>query len=109
MKPPGKLYHAVKEPEINVTQAPQDGDVLLPHERDEAPDPEIRDGSETTGSREVIEQAARDIKRGLRDTDQHGIPSDVPGPGLDPETTPGADVPENGAPEAAKQRDGKRT
>lgn len=48
---------------------------------------------ETTGPREVIEQAARDISRGLRDTDLHGIPSNVPGPGPDPEHSPGADVP----------------
>ena len=108
MKPPGKLQHAVKEPEVNVTQAPEDGDVLLPHERDESPDPERQDGSEITGSREVIEQAARDIKRGLRDTDRHGIPSDVPVPGIDPKSTPGADVPEGGASDAARQRDGKR-
>lgn len=46
-----------------------------------------------TGPREVIEQAARDIKRGLRDTDLHGTPSNVPGPGPAPEHSPGADVP----------------
>lgn len=51
------------------------------------------DSQETTGPREVIEQAARDIKRGLRDTDLHGIPSNVPGPGPDPEHSPGAEVP----------------
>ncbi len=48
---------------------------------------------ETRGPREVIEQAARDIRRGLRDTDRHGIPSDVPGPGPDPEHSPGAELP----------------
>lgn len=65
----------------------------LPFERDETADPGNRVDPETPGLRDVIQQAARDIKQGLRDTDQHGIPSDVPGPGLDPEETPGADVP----------------
>ena len=55
--------------------------------------PEKAAEQEITGPREVIEQAARDIQRGLRDTDQHGIPSDVPGPGIAPERSPGADVP----------------
>ena len=53
-------------------------------------------GHETKGPRRVIEQAARDISRGLRDTDQHGTPSDVPGPGPAPEQSPGADVSEEG-------------
>ncbi|WP_265942511.1 hypothetical protein [Dechloromonas sp. A34] len=35
---------------------------------------------ESKGPRQVIEQAARDISRGLRDTDLHGTPSNVPGP-----------------------------
>lgn len=48
---------------------------------------------ETRGPRQVIEQAARDIRRGLRDTDLHGTPSNVPGPGPAPEQSPGAEVP----------------
>ena len=56
------------------------------------------------GPRQVIEQAARDIRRGLRDTDQHGIPSDVPGPGIPPERSPGAAVPEEGVDVAAYSR-----
>lgn len=32
------------------------------------------------GPRRVIQQAARDIARGLKDTDQHGTPTNVPGP-----------------------------
>ena len=64
----------------------------LPHERDQAPDPDA--GGESP--REITEQAARDIARGLRDTERKGTPSDVPGPGADPERTPGADVPPRG-------------
>lgn len=55
----------------------------------EAPEP-------SKGPRQVIEQAARDIGRGLRDTDLHGIPSNVPGPGPAPEHSPGAEVPPDG-------------
>jgi hypothetical protein len=49
-----------------------------------------------TGSRNLIKQAERDISRGLRDTDLHGVPSNVPGPGPAPEQTPGASVPPDG-------------
>lgn len=51
---------------------------------------------EASGPRQVIEQAARDISRGLRDTDLHGTPSNVPGPGPQPEHSPGAEVPPEG-------------
>lgn len=51
---------------------------------------------ESRGPRQVIEQAARDISRGLRDTDLHGTPSNVPGPGPSPEQSPGAEVPPDG-------------
>lgn len=51
---------------------------------------------ETKGPREVIEQAVRDISRGLRDTDLHGTPTNVPGPGPQPEKSPGAEVPPDG-------------
>jgi hypothetical protein len=49
----------------------------LPHERDEYPNPKNvkRRGS---GPRDLIRQAARDVDRGLRDTEARGIPSDVP-------------------------------
>lgn len=50
----------------------------------------------TRGPREIITQAARDISRGLRDTDLHGTPSNVPGPGAQPENSPGAEVPPDG-------------
>lgn len=70
----------------------------LPHERDEAPDPpeSTAGGSNPIGPRQVIEQAERDIRRGLRDTDRRGTPSDVPGPGVAPENSPGASVPDEG-------------
>lgn len=60
-----------------------------------ADEPPSRDG-ESTGPREVIEQAARDVNRGLLDTDLHGVPSNVPGPPRDPERSDGAAVPPGG-------------
>jgi hypothetical protein len=70
----------------------------LPHERDEAPDPPASTpgGPHDIGPRQVIEQAGSDIRRGLRDTERRGTPSDVPGPGAAPERSPGAAVPEEG-------------
>ena len=61
-----------------------------------APAPLAPAAGESRGPRQVIEQAARDINRGLRDTDLHGTPSDVPGPGPNPEQSPGAEVPPAG-------------
>ena len=43
--------------------------------------------------RERIKQAARDVRSGLIDTDRRRLPDDVPGPRIDPERTPGAEVP----------------
>lgn len=73
-------------------------DPLLPHERDQTADPH----GEDTGSRELIEQAGRDIKRGLRDTERRGTLNDVPGTGVDPQSTPGADVPDKDREEEGK-------
>jgi hypothetical protein len=66
--------------------------------------------SETTGPREVIKQAARDIHRGLLDTDLHGVPANVPGPHRDPERSEGAVVPPEGVDRTApgKRSDRKR-
>jgi hypothetical protein len=64
----------------------------LPHEIDETPDA----GLPEDGTREVVKQAARDVRRGLRDTERRGVPSDVPGPSDDPLRTRGAEVPLNG-------------
>ena len=72
----------------------KEGDLRLPHERDEAPDP--LDSSETvpvSGPRQVIEQAASDLSRGLMDTDRHGVPNDIPSSGPRPEESPGAELP----------------
>lgn len=60
------------------------------------PAPVAPAAEESRGPRQVIEQAARDISRGLRDTDLHGTPSNVPGPGANPEQSPGAEVPPEG-------------
>jgi hypothetical protein len=52
----------------------------LPHERDETPQPAVDESVAPHGPTEVIEQAARDVERGLVDTERRGTPSDVPGP-----------------------------
>jgi hypothetical protein len=52
----------------------------LPHERDQTPnvsDPQVE---RKRGSRAWIRQAARDIERGLVDTERRGVPNDVPAP-----------------------------
>jgi len=64
----------------------------LPHEFDESTDTSPPE----KGTRGVVEQAARDVRRGLQDTDRRGTPSDVPGPSDDPQHTRGADVPVHG-------------
>jgi hypothetical protein len=90
-----KLLGAEDADDTNLKRPEGKRDLRLPHERDEAPDP--LDSSETTpvsGPRQVIEQAASDLSRGLVDTDRHGTPSDVPAPGPAPEESPGAEVPD---------------
>ena len=76
----------------NLARPLEQGEPFLPHEHDEAPGTQ---GSVTKGSRERIAQAKEDINRGLRDTDLHGTPSDVPGPHAgrenDPATEPATD------------------
>jgi hypothetical protein len=56
------------------------GRMRLPHERDEAPTPLADPRRESVGPREVIEQAARDVARGLADTERRGTPNDLPRP-----------------------------
>jgi hypothetical protein len=87
--------------DTKVARPPDVGQLPLPHERDESADAEAP-GS--TGPREVIEQAARDIARGLKDTDRHGIPGDVPGPDASPERTPGAEGPADAPPSPSHGR-----
>ena len=73
------------------------GDMRMPHERDESPKAgRDVDNSSTPLARQVIEQAASDITRGLRDSERRGIPSDVPANGPAPENSPGGDVPAAG-------------
>jgi len=73
------------------------GDMRLPHEHDESPKAgRDRDKSSTPLPRQVVEQAASDITRGLRDSERRGIPSDVPANGPAPEQSPGGDVPAAG-------------
>ena len=60
---------------------PSEVGLQLPHERDESPMPEA---GATRGPRDKIRQAARDVERGLVDTEARGTPSNVPrgrGPG----------------------------
>jgi hypothetical protein len=54
-----------------------DTKLRLPHERDETAQPETPG---VRGPRERIHQAARDVARGLVDTEARGTPSNVPSP-----------------------------
>lgn len=74
---------------------PKNYDLAMPHERDEmleTPDSPGPGGYPGNVSRPLIAQAESDVRCGLRDTDRRGIPSDVPGPGADPEHSPGAKI-----------------
>lgn len=97
----GDLHHAARDfpgaedrEDTSLKRPEGETDLREPYERDEAPDP--LDNTETTpvgGPRQVIEQAASDVSRGLIDTDRRGVPSDVPAAdGPRPESSPGADV-----------------
>jgi hypothetical protein len=58
-----------------------ESDLPLPHERDETPDQRKASGHAAQhGLRDEIRQAARDVRRGLRDTEARGIPSNLPRP-----------------------------
>lgn len=54
------------------------GDEKLPHARDESPEPPLEDGQHDE-NRKPMEQARRDVKSGIVDTERIGIASDVPG------------------------------
>ena len=56
------------------------GGFAQPDERDESAESRPVIDRKVLGPRRVIQQAARDIARGLKDTDQHGTPTNVPGP-----------------------------
>jgi len=83
--------------DLDPTQPSNHGDLRLPHEHDEAPKAgRDVDVSSSPLPRQVIEQAASDITRGLRDTERRGTPSNVPAPGPGPEDSPGGEVPAGG-------------
>src|SRR5690606_31869036 len=83
--------------DLDPSQPSNHGDLRLPHEHDESPKAgRDRDLSSTPLPRQVIEQAASDITRGLRDSERRGTPSDVPAPGPGPEDTQGGEVPAAG-------------
>ncbi len=52
-------------------------DMLLPHERDETTGPTGTNAKGDEQSREIIKKAHDDTEQGLKDTDRHGIPSDI--------------------------------
>ena len=52
----------------------------LPHERDQSPLQDADPAVEPTGPTEVVKQAARDVARGLVDTERRGTPNDLPRP-----------------------------
>ncbi|MCG2578728.1 hypothetical protein LZ012_17155 [Dechloromonas sp. XY25] len=55
------------------------GGLAQPDERDQTPAGTAVD-RKTIGPRQIIQQAARDVARGLQDTDLHGTSTNVPGP-----------------------------
>lgn len=83
--------------DLDPSQPSNHGDLRLPHEHDESPksgrDVDI---SSSPLPRQVVQQAASDITRGLRDSERRGIPSDVPAPGPAPEESQGGEVPAAG-------------
>lgn len=86
------------QPSAGVRRGRRHGDAAGENDMTRAPD------EAQSGARDLIRQAERDITRGLRDTDLHGVPSNVPGPGPDPEQTPGASVPPDGVDVPARKR-----
>jgi hypothetical protein len=69
--------HAPRPQNRRAPPLPSEAGLQLPHERDESPQPET---SGAHGPRDGIRQAARDVERGLVDTEARGTPSNVPGP-----------------------------
>lgn len=113
--PPDRGGHPKGPPmdpeDADLVHAPEAAELPLPHERDEAPDAGDAGDKPSQGPRQVIEQAARDLGRGLKDTERRGVPSDVPSPGPPPERSPGTAVPEEGVDRnkyAESQKRGKR-
>ena len=62
---------------------------LLPHERDQTTGLQGTGlGNENERSQELIGQAAEDTEHGLKDTDLHGIPSDIIASDASPSNVP---------------------
>ncbi len=75
--PTEQVELANPKPDQNVENQ-ADEQSLLPHERDQTTGPQGTNlGNENERSRTVMGQAAEDTKRGLKDTDRRGIPSDI--------------------------------
>ena len=75
--PTERVELAHPKPDLNVENE-ADEKSLLPHERDQTTGRQGTSlGNENERSRAVIGQAAEDSKRGLKDTDRRGIPSDI--------------------------------
>ena len=68
--------------------------MMLPHERDESTGPTGTNAVGDEQSREIIKKAYDDTKQGLKDTDRHGIPSDIKSSQL-PEQTITEDIRKN--------------
>ncbi len=62
----------------SAAQDQEEDQVLLPHERDQTTRPAgTGEPTQHEPSREKIGQAGKDTRRGLKDTDRRGIPSDI--------------------------------
>ncbi|MGE5469811.1 MAG: hypothetical protein ACM3X0_03320 [Bacteroidota bacterium] len=70
--------------------------------------PASRQPNQVKGPRGLIEQAARDIRQGLLDTDLHGTPTNIPGPHRAADQSGGAEVPANGVKKVANVPTGKK-
>jgi hypothetical protein len=69
-------------------------ETLMPHERDQTTKSVgTSQPNENEMSRAVIGQAEEDTRRGMKDTDRRGIPSDIVKSDV-PGSEPGSDVPE---------------
>ena len=60
-----------------IDQNKSEAEMLLPHERDQTAGPAGTDGPQDGHSRNLMMKAYDDTKSGLKDTDCHGIPSDI--------------------------------
>ncbi len=73
----GLLEENIDLPNQGSKSNQSESDMMLPHERDETTGSTGTNEQADERSREVIKKAHDDTKHGLKDTDQHGIPSDI--------------------------------